>query len=179
MTDARLWLVRLLVAAWTVGGVDARTRVRAQQPPNLPDTMRADTTVDLRTDISGVWEGTFRLDSAWRLPERADQRAVPAIVRFNPVGDASPTTSSPRSVHAGTFEIDFRHFGFTLATMEALGWSVNADSMHAILNPTVDNGRVEVHGAFRGEGVVAGTWSYGAGSGGARGTFELKRARNR
>jgi len=129
-------------------------------------------------DISGTWEGTFRLDSAWRLPEQATARSVQARLHFNPVGDASPTTSSARSVHPGTFEIDFTRFGFTLSTQEALGWSVTEDSMRATLNPTVDHGLVEVHGTFRGTTIV-GTWRYTSDPGGATGTFEIRKTSNR
>ena len=127
-------------------------------------------------DITGTWQGTFRLDSTWRLPERASVRVIPATLRFNAVGDASPATSSARSVHPGTFEIDFTRFGFTLATHEALGWSVADDSMRATLNPTVDHGVVEVHGAFRDDRIV-GTWRYTSDPGGASGTFEIRRTK--
>lgn len=125
-------------------------------------------------DISGTWEGTFRLDSAWQLPERVSARSVAARLRFGAVGDATPTTSSPRSVHAGMFEVDFSRFGFTLSTREALGWSVGADSMHAVLNPTVGHGQVEIHGAFSGDNVN-GTWRYVSDPGGARGTFAIRK----
>jgi hypothetical protein len=125
-------------------------------------------------DISGTWEGTFRVDSTWRLPERPSARSVPATLHFNPVGDASPTTSSARSVHPGTFDVDFSRFGFTLSTREALGWSVSDDSMRATLNPTVDHGLVEVHGAFRGDAIV-GIWRYTSDPGGATGTFSLRK----
>jgi hypothetical protein len=130
--------------------------------------------IDLR-DITGTWQGTFSLDSAWRLPNRSTAKSIPARIHFNPVGDATPTTSSSRSVHAGTFSIEFANFGFFLSTQEALGWSVNADSMRATLNPTVNHGLVEVHGAFRGDTIV-GTWRYVADPGGASGTFELRKA---
>jgi hypothetical protein len=129
-------------------------------------------------DISGTWEGTFALDSTWKLAERPSARAVPARLHFNPVGDASPTTSSARSVHPGTFEIDFSRFGFTLSTQEALGWSVTDDSMRATLNPTVDHGLVEVRGVFRGDTIV-GTWRYTSDPGGAAGTFSLRRTSGR
>jgi hypothetical protein len=152
-------------------GLDARA-----QPPAGTD--RHDTAAVALRDISGTWEGTFRLDSAWRLPEPATARSVHARLRFDPVGNASPPTSRDRSVHAGSFEIDFSRLGFTLSTREALGWSVSADSMRATLNPTVDHGFVEVHGAFRGETIV-GTWRYVADPGGAAGTFEVTRTSSR
>jgi hypothetical protein len=142
------------------------------QPP--ADSARRDTAAISLRDISGTWEGTFRLDSAWRLPEPASARSIPARLHFNPVGDASPTTSSSRTVHPGTFEIDFSRFGFTLGTREALGWSVSEDSMRATLNPTVDHGLVEVHGTFRGDTIV-GTWRFTSDPGGARGTFEVRK----
>jgi hypothetical protein len=138
------------------------------------DVSRRDSIAAMR-DISGTWEGTFRLDSTWKLAQRASARATPAKLQFNPVGDASPTTSSARSVHPGTFEIDFSRFGFALSTREALGWSVRDDSMRATLNPTVDHGLVEVHGTFRGDAIV-GTWRYVSDSGGATGTFSLRKA---
>ena len=144
--------------------------LRAQTPAEIS----RDSLASLR-DISGTWEGTFRLDSAWRLPQRASARAVPAKLQFNPVGDATPTTSSARSVHPGTFEIDFSRFGFALSTREALGWSVSDDSMRATLNPTVDHGLVEVHGTFRGD-LIVGTWAYTSDPGGATGTFSLRKA---
>ena len=139
---------------------------------------RADTVETAARDISGTWEGSFKLDSAWRLQERATTRTIPARLHFNPVGDASPTTSSARSVHPGTFDIDFSRFGFTLSTQEALGWSATADSMRAVLNPTVDHGLVEIHGTFRGETIV-GTWRYTSDPGGASGTFEIRRIASR
>ena len=169
MHPTRRWLTHLLAPIWiaTTGGLSAS----AQSPDS---TNRRDSTAATVRDISGPWEGTFRLDSAWRLPQSTTARSVPARIRFNRVGDASPTTSSPRSVHPGTFEIDFSRFGFTLSTNQALGWSVTEDSMRATLNPTVDHGLVEVHGAFRGDTIV-GTWRYTADPGGATGTFEIRR----
>ena len=121
--------------------------VQAQVPT---DSGRPDAAKPTARDISGTWQGTFQLDSAWQLAQRASSRAVPARIHFAAVGDATPTTSSARSVHPGTFEIDFSRFGFTLSTQEALGWSVREDSMRAVLNPTVNHGLVEVHGTFRG-----------------------------
>jgi hypothetical protein len=47
--------------------------------------------------------------------------------------------------------------------------------MHAVLNPTVGLGQVEIHGAFRGD-VVAGTWRYASEPGGARGQFEIRKS---
>jgi hypothetical protein len=170
MTQTRRWLSRLAV----LGLMAPLTglSVAAQQPPG-DATGRMSAGVALR-DISGTWEGTFRLDSAWRLTERAAARSIPARLHFNVVGDASPATSSARTVHPGTFEIDFSRFGFVLSTQEALGWSVSADSMRAALNPTVDHGVVEVHGTFRGDTIV-GTWRYTSDPGGATGTFELRK----
>jgi hypothetical protein len=151
----------------------------AQVIPVSVDSGRADTVGAVARDISGTWDGTFRLDSVWQLPERPTARSVRARLQFSPVGDATPATSSARSVHAGTFEIDFSRFGFTLSTHEALGWSVNPDSMRAVLNPTVDHGLVELHGTLRGDTAVVGTWRYNADPGGARGTFELRRTNRR
>jgi hypothetical protein len=158
-------LMALACAARVSGlGLGAQTPVEAG---------RSESVVAVR-DISGTWEGTFRLDSTWRLPQRPSARAIPARLRFSAVGDASPTTSSARSVHPGTFDIDFSRFGFTLSTQEALGWSVNEDSMRATLNPTVDHGLVEVHGTFRGD-AIDGTWRYTSDPGGAKGTFSLRK----
>lgn len=178
MTHHPRSLITLLILTAILSASLQRTSA-AQIPPDtgLVDRV-SDSSVVTARDISGTWEGTFRLDSAWQLPERASARSVAARLRFGPVGDATPTTSSPRSVHAGTFEIDFSRFGFTLSTREALGWSVGADSMHAMLNPTVGHGQVELHGAFRGESVV-GTWRYASDPGGARGMFEIRRTANR
>jgi len=103
---------------------------------------------------------------------------VPARLTFAPVGDATPTTSSARSVHPGTVDGEFDRFGVTLSTQEALGWSVGADSMRAQLNPTVERGVVEVHGTFRGD-VIMGTWRYASDGGGARGTFRLRKSPSR
>jgi hypothetical protein len=139
------------------------------------DSGRPDAANATARDISGTWQGTFQLDSAWQLAQRASSRSVPARIHFAPVGDATPTTSSARSVHPGTFEIDFSRFGFTLSTQEALGWSVREDSMRAVLNPTVNHGLVEVHGTFRGDTIV-GTWRYASDPGGARGTFVLRKS---
>jgi hypothetical protein len=142
---------------------------RAQNQPGVGDAVRDSTA---GRDITGIWQGVFRLDSTWQLPSRASSRSVPARIQFAAVGDATPTTTSPRSVHPGTFEIDFSRFGFMLSTHEALGWSVNDDAMRALLNPTVDHGLIEVHGTFRGDAIV-GTWRYVLEPGGASGTFSL------
>ena len=160
MTKTRRWLTRMAVLTLMAGSPALVARAQTAGDLVSRDTLNANA-----RDISGTWEGTFRLDSAWRLPSRASERSVPARMHFDPVGDASPSTSSSRSVHAGTFEIDFSRFGFTLSTPEALGWSVTADSMRATLNPTVDHGLVEVHGAFRGD-VIVGTWRYTSDPGG-------------
>ena len=171
MRSTRRWLTRLAALTWaglTGLGLDAQTPL---------EIARTDSLAAVR-DISGTWEGTFRVDSTWKLPERPSARSIPATLHFNPVGDASPTTSSARSVHPGTFDVDFSRFGFTLSTREALGWSVSDDSMRATLNPTVDHGLVEVHGAFRGDAIV-GTWRYTSDPGGAMGTFSLRKVPSR
>ena len=173
MPKTRRWVIRLM-AAISLGGVSGLNALA--QAAGEPS--RRDSDGNAVRDISGTWEGTFRLDSAWRLPQAASARSTAARIHFNPVGDASPTTSSARSVHPGTFEIDFGRFGFTLSTQEALGWSVTADSMRATLNPTVDHGLVEVHGTFRGDTIV-GTWRYTSDPGGATGTFEIRKTSNR
>ena len=163
------WKLIRLIAFGSVAGITG-LGLRAQTPVELESRDR----LVVARDISGTWEGTFGLDSTWKLAERPSARTVPARLHFNPVGDASPTTSSARSVHPGTFEIDFGRFGFTLSTHEALGWSVSDDSMRATLNPTVDRGVVEVHGTFRGDAIV-GTWRYMSDPGGAMGTFSIRR----
>jgi len=171
------WLGRWTALTWITGfaGLGAGAQVR----PSPVDLSRPVSMVEPASgDVSGSWAGTFSLDSTWRLDQRASARSVPARLHFNPVGDASPTTSSARSVHPGTFEIDFSRFGITLSTQEALGWSATPDSMRAVLNPTVDHGLVEVHGVFRGE-TISGTWSYKSDPGGASGTFEVKRVQSR
>ena len=169
MRRIRRWLTGLAALVWVAGvtglGLGARPPLEFAPSDSLA-TVR---------DISGTWEGTFRLDSTWRLPERPSARSIPATLHFDPVGDASPTTSSARSVHPGTFDVDFSRFGFTLSTREALGWSVSDDAMRATLNPTVDHGLVEVHGAFRGNTIV-GTWRYVSDPGGAAGTFSIRKA---
>jgi hypothetical protein len=126
-------------------------------------------------NLAGTWQGTVQLDSVWGLQEQATSTSVRATLRFQPVGDASPTTMSSRSVHAGTFEIDFARFGFRLSTPDALGWSVGADSVRAVLNPAVDHGTVELRGVLRGE-TITGTWRYVSDPGGAIGRFSLRRA---
>ena len=167
MVRTRRRLIRLIALGLVAGFTGLGLRAQTSPDLELPDSAVA-------RDISGTWEGTFTLDSTWRLPDRPSARAVEARLHFNPVGDASPTTSSSRSVHPGTFEIDFGRFGFTLSTQEALGWSVSDDSMRATLNPTVDHGLVEVHGAFRGNTIV-GTWRYTSDPGGATGRFEIRK----
>ncbi len=170
------WLSRWALT-WIFGF--AAVGAVAQVPPVPADLSRRTDTVETALgDIAGSWQGSFAVDSTWGLDQRPSARAIPARLHFNPVGDASPTTSSARSVHPGMFEIDFTRFGFTLSTPEALGWSVTADSMRAVLNPTVDHGLVEVHGAFRGD-TIAGTWRYTSDPGGARGTFEIRRVPTR
>ena len=168
MPRTRRKLTRLIALGWVAGiaGLDLRAQTAIDLGP--PGSLA------VARDISGTWEGAFSLDSTWKLAERPSARSVSARLHFNPVGDASPTTSSARSVHSGTFEIDFGRFGFTLSTQEALGWSVSDDSMRATLNPTVDHGVVEVHGTFRGDAIV-GTWRYMSDPGGAAGTFSIRR----
>lgn len=171
MIPLRQWLTRLsLVLATTA----TAALVAVAQAPASIDPVTRDVSTELARDISGAWQGSFRLDSAWKLPQRASERTIPARLRFSPVGAATQAMASSRSVHAGTFEIDFSRFGFTLSTAAALGWSVNDDAMRAVLNPTIDHGLVEVHGTFRGEAIV-GTWRYVADPGGASGTFDLRR----
>ena len=170
------WLINGLLFTTILSTSVQRTSSAQIPPDSVAPSPGSDSTVVVARDISGTWEGSFRLDSAWRLPERSTAKNITARLRFGPVGDATPTTSSARSVHAGTFEIDFSRFGFTVATREALGWSVGADSMHAVLNPTVGHGQVEIHGAFRGD-VVSGTWRYASDPGGARGTFAIRKTR--
>ena len=167
------------ITRWTIVPLvftAAGLNVRAQTPPPI-ELNRPDSTVAAR-DITGTWQGIFRLDSAWKLPERATARSVAARITFAAVGDATPTTSSARSVHAGMFEVEFQRFGFTLSTQEALGWLVGADSMRARLNPTVERGVVEVHGTFRDDTIV-GTWTYASDGGGAQGTFQLRKSPSR
>ena len=125
-------------------------------------------------DLSGTWEGVIRLDSTWRLRDRAQSRATAVHIHFAAVGDASPATTSARTVHPGTFEIDFRRFGFTLASRDALGWFAGSDSVRAVLSPAVDHGTVELGGIVRGDSIV-GTWRYVSDPGGATGTFLLRR----
>jgi hypothetical protein len=177
MGHSRRWIRRLGGLAWIWGlSGSAGFGASAQVPPASDSARRPLPTI--ARDISGSWQGTFTLDSTWRLVERASMRSIPARLHFKPVGDASPTTSSARSVHQGMFEIDFARFGITLSTQEALGWSVTADSMGAVLNPTVDHGLVELHGTFRGDKVV-GTWKYVSDPGGATGTFEIRNVTGR
>ena len=183
MGQRRRGLRRWVALTWLAGfaGVSAAAQARTSTSTSTSSSelSHGAQKVELGAgDVSGSWQGTFSLDSTWRLDERASARSIPARLHFNPVGDASPTTSSPRSVHQGMFEIDFARFGFTLSTPEALGWSLTADSMRAVLNPTVDHGLVEVHGVFRGETIV-GTWHYRSDPGGASGTFEVKRVSTR
>lgn len=161
----------LLGTVATASGLDAAAQ-------SIPDSLRRSTGAIALRDISGTWEGTFRLDSTWKLPQQPTARSIRARLRFDPVGDASPNTSSSRSVHPGSYEIDFAQLGFTLATSVALGWSVTDESMRATLNPTVDHGFVEVYGTFRGQTIV-GTWRYVSDPGGAAGTFELNRSASR
>ena len=168
MTSARRWVGGIAVALAAIGAAGLNAKAQASAVPASDSASSA-------RDISGLWQGTFRLDSAWKLPQQPSARAIGARVRFNPVGDASPTTSSARSVHSGTFEIEFERFGFELATSEALGWSVGTDSMRATLNPTVDHGFVELRGTFRGDAIV-GTWRFVSDPGGANGQFELRKA---
>ena len=166
------------ITRWTIVPLvftAAGLNVRAQTPPierNRPDSMAP------ARDITGTWQAAFQLDSAWNLPERATARSVAARITFAAVGDATPTTSSARSVHPGMFEVEFQRFGFTLSTQEALGWLVGADSMRARLNPTVERGVVEVHGTFR-DATIVGTWRYASDGGGARGTFRLRKSPSR
>ena len=167
------WIRLVTVVCALVAG---RGGSLAQPPPNPVYPPRTDSVAARAVDISGVWEGTFSLDSAWQLPERPTARAVAARIQFSSVGDATPGTSSSRSVHRGAFTIVFSRFGFTLSTREALGWSTSPDSLRAVLNPTVDHGLVELHGRIDGDSVAVGTWRYTADPGGARGTFRLQRA---
>ena len=174
MTHTRERVARLAIVVALSAVARAAQTQTPPVPPGSAELSRRDG-VSAAGDITGTWTGTFQLDSAWQLTQRAASRATPARVQFSPVGDATPTTSSTRSVHPGTFDIDFSRFGFALSTQEALGWSVGADSMRAVLNPTVDHGLVELHGTFRGDAIV-GTWRYVSDPGGARGTFMLRKS---
>src|SRR5689334_7266055 len=114
MLRKRWYLIRLIALGCASGITGLGLSAQA------PGGFEPRDSVAVARDISGTWEGTFGLDSTWKLAERPSARSVAARLRFNPVGDASPTTSSARSVHPGTFEIDFGRFGFTLSTQEAL-----------------------------------------------------------
>ena len=159
-------------------GVPLLAAPGAGQGP-LPQSSVSDSTIQRMSvlNLAGTWRGSFRLDSAWQLAERPSSRSIAARIHFQAVGDASPTTMSSRSVHPGTFEIDFGRFGFALATRDALGWSVGSDSLRAVLNPAVNHGTVELVGVVRGD-TVAGTWRYVSDPGGALGTFVLGRVRS-
>lgn len=173
MTMPRRCLIRLTIATSMLG--TARLS-NAQLPPGGGDSAPRYTAGVAARDISGTWDGSFALDSAWQLRERPAARSVRARLQFRPVGDATPTTSSTRSVHPGTFDIDFSRFGFSLSTREALGWSASPGAFAAVLNPTVDHGVVELHGTIRSDSSVVGTWRYTSDPGGARGRFELRKA---
>ena len=181
MTLQRRHVVRLirLIVVTCLSTVAHRESVAQTPPGSAVTSERVDTHGVAVFDIVGLWEGSFSLDSAWQLPERATARSIRVRMQFSAVGDATPATTSARSVHPGTFEIDFPRFGFTLSTSEALGWSISPDSMRAVLNPTVDHGLVEVHGRITDGSVAVGTWRYVSDPGGARGTFRLQRARTR
>lgn len=162
-------------------GLPASTARGVGQAPLPPDTARDTTTRDTTTgtaqparNLTGTWEGVIRLDSAWRLSEPPSARSTTARVRFQAVGGAPSPVMSSRSVHPGTFVIEFDRFGFTLPTRDALGWSVGSDSMRAVLNPAVSHGTVELDGVFRGDTIV-GRWRYVSDPGGASGTFTLHR----
>ncbi len=172
----RRWVIQLVTVACAAVAGEAGPLA---QVPSARGGIATDTVAAVPFDISGIWEGTFTLDSASRLPERPTARSVRGRLQFSTVGDATPATSSARSVHAGTFAVDFSRFGFELSTQEALGWSTDPDSMRAVLNPTVDHGLVELHGRIDGDSVAVGTWRYTADPGGARGTFRLQRVRDR
>ena len=170
MITRRLLLVTILLLSLP----GARGFGLGQVPPPVSrdSTDRAGSTA---VNLAGTWQGTMQLDSVWGIRERSSSTSIPATLRFQPVGDASPTTMSSRSVHAGTFEIDFARFGFQLSTPDALGWSVGVDSVRAVLNPAVDHGSVELRGVLRGE-TITGTWRYVSDPGGAIGRFTLRRA---
>lgn len=168
----RLTLVLSLLLAVSPSGAHGGTRsVSLPRTRTQGDSVRS-APVGV-VNLTGTWEGTVRLDSIWQIAGRASSQSIPARVRFEAAGDAAPTMSS-RSVHPGSFEIDFARFGFTLSTRDALGWSIGSDSMHAVLNPAVDHGTVQLSGAFRGE-TIMGTWRYVTDPGGATGTFQLRR----
>ena len=71
MLRTRRKLIRLIALGWVAGitglGLKAQTPVDFE-PRNTPGMVR---------DISGTWEGTFALDSTWKLAERPSARAVP------------------------------------------------------------------------------------------------------
>src|SRR3954469_16636157 len=85
LTSAMLrtrWKIIRLIAFGSVAGITG-LGLRAQAPVDLKSR---DSLVVAR-DISGTWEGTFGLDSTWKLAERPSARTVPARLHFNPVGD--------------------------------------------------------------------------------------------
>ena len=172
MTTRRLISAAAFLLSLSGAGAFGLGQIPPVPPPDsVGSTLRAGLAT---ANLAGTWEGTVQLDSAWGIRERASSTSIPAILRFQPVGDASPTTMSSRSVHAGTFEIDFGRFGFRLSTPDALGWSVGADSVRAVLNPAVDHGSVELRGVLRGE-TITGIWRYVSDPGGAIGRFTVRR----
>ena len=109
MTLQRRHMIRLvrLIVIMCLSIVPHRKSGAQVQPNSATTSTVADTVGVAVFDIVGFWEGSFSLDSAWQLPERATARSIRVRMQFSAVGDATPATSSARSVHPGTFEIDF------------------------------------------------------------------------
>jgi hypothetical protein len=125
--------------------------------------------------LTGRWQAQFALDSAWRLAEPVRARHLTGALHFGPVAPDAAGGGASRRVHAGSFTLDFAHFGFRAESAEALGWYEGPDRVRIVLNPVVDHGVIELVSTRTGDSVT-GRWTMTGDPSGARGRFTLRAA---
>jgi hypothetical protein len=109
--------------------------------------------------LAGEWRVELVLE-AGAGPDPATARSVRGTVSLAPPPAAPAGLPDPGpAVHAGTFAIDFRPFGFAPESTEALAWLARGDTVRMLLNAVVDHGVLELVGVRAAGGEVTGSWA--------------------
>ena len=140
----------------------------------------------------GAWTVSISVAKSQRR-SGAIGKEIAGIIRLQPKISTHTSVPNGRFGYFGTFAIDFRPVGgWLIGTSDttpllsicgsnrsaaiaaaSAGWD---DSVHVVLNPCADHGRVVLDGVWRGD-HVGGRWYEGI-SGGSSGTFVMRRARS-
>ena len=124
--------------------------------------------------LSGLWSAELQLDSVWGEERSTSSRIIRGEILMRPVPHLAPGTAVSRSVHPGLFDLNFRPFGFSLSSRDALGWYVGDQTVRMRLHPVVGGGSVELHGVLAGD-AITGSWRREFEGRGAAGRFVLRR----